>query len=216
MILALLLAAVTASPSPATAVEAERAFAADAKRIGQWTAFGRWAAPNALMFLPKPIDAREFFGKRADPKAPVEWWPNHSYVRCDGRTAINHGGAAWSQGFATNFTTVWFKGSTGWRWVYDGGQTVKQALPRDAAVEVKQASCRSIPRRVAGSWAQTAALRAPDSAPLDAMAALSADRSLAWRYQYDPASKYLMFRGWLWDGQRYALVIDQAIAPDPE
>jgi len=202
--------------SPATAVDAERAFAADARKIGQWTAFKRWAAPEALMFLPKPIDAREFFGKRADPKVSVHWWPNHSYVSCDGKTAINHGGAAWPSGFATNFTTVWYQGKSGWRWVYDGGQTVKQALPRDAKVEVRTASCRNIPRRIAGAWAQTASLRAQGSAPLDSLGALSADRSLVWRYTYDPASKYLMFRGWLWDGERYALMIDQAIPPDPE
>ncbi len=213
MIAALLLAA-AAAPAPANAVEAERAFAADAQAIGQWTAFDKWAAPGALMFLPTPTDARVFFGKRKNPDKAVEWWPNQSFQSCDGRTAINHGGATWPQGFATNFTTVWFKARDGWRWTYDAGQTVKTPLPRDAAPVVRRASCTAVPRKLKGEWARTEALRAAADAPREAMQALSADRSLAWAYSYDPASKYLMFRGWLWNGETYELVIDQAIPPE--
>ena len=40
MILALLIVAA----EPQTAIDAERAFAADAQKLGQWTAFRKWAA----------------------------------------------------------------------------------------------------------------------------------------------------------------------------
>ena len=53
MILALLLAA-AAPIAPTSALDVERAFAADAQRLGQWTAFRKYAAPDALMFGRKP------------------------------------------------------------------------------------------------------------------------------------------------------------------
>ena len=45
MILALLLAAA----APQTAIDAERAFVADAQTLGQWTAFRKYAADDAVM-----------------------------------------------------------------------------------------------------------------------------------------------------------------------
>jgi hypothetical protein len=53
MILASLLLA--AAAAPLTAVEAERAFAADAQKQGQWTAFRKWAAPDAVMWTPQAV-----------------------------------------------------------------------------------------------------------------------------------------------------------------
>ena len=52
---ALLLAATSV-----TAVDAERAFARDAERIGQWTASRFYADPDAVMFTPQAIWARDF------------------------------------------------------------------------------------------------------------------------------------------------------------
>ena len=43
-----------------TAVDAERAFARDARRIGQWTAFRKYADDTAVMFTPQAIWAHEF------------------------------------------------------------------------------------------------------------------------------------------------------------
>ena len=47
MIAALLLMAA----EPLTAIDAERAFAADAQKMGQWTAFRNYAADDAVMFV---------------------------------------------------------------------------------------------------------------------------------------------------------------------
>ena len=55
MIAALLLAA-----SVPTAVDAEFDFARDAQRIGQWTAFRKWADKDAVTFTPQAVWAREF------------------------------------------------------------------------------------------------------------------------------------------------------------
>ena len=86
--LELLLAAATL-----TAVDAERAFAADAKRIGQWTAFRKYADETAVMFTPQAVWAHEFLAGRKDPPRSVRWAASNSWVSCDGRTAINRGPA---------------------------------------------------------------------------------------------------------------------------
>ena len=86
MILALLFAA--SSPS---VVDAENAFARDAQRLGQWSAFARYADTDAVMFNPQAVWARDFLKGRKNPPASVRWWPTHSFTSCDGRTAVNTG-----------------------------------------------------------------------------------------------------------------------------
>ena len=70
MIAALLLAA-----SVPTAVDAENAFARDAQRIGQWTAFRKYADRDAVMFTPQAVWARDFLQDRKDPPKSVSWRP---------------------------------------------------------------------------------------------------------------------------------------------
>src|SRR5439155_20468053 len=118
MIAALLLAAAPV----ATAIDAEIALARDAKRIGQWTAFRKWADRDAVMFTPQAVWARTFLKGRKDPPKSISWRPTQSFVSCDGRTAVNTG--PWftqDSRIAGYFTTVWQRTPRGWRWVYDGG-----------------------------------------------------------------------------------------------
>ena len=74
-----------------TAIDAERAFAADAQRRGQWTAFRATATEEAVMFVPQPVNAQAFLKDKADPPQPLKWWPASSFVSCDGNLAVNHG-----------------------------------------------------------------------------------------------------------------------------
>ena len=60
MIFALLLA----SAAFPTAVDAERAFARDSQRIGQWTAFRQYADRDAVMFTPQAVWAQNFLKDR--------------------------------------------------------------------------------------------------------------------------------------------------------
>ena len=84
MIAALLLAAAPV----ATAIDAENAFSRDAKRIGQWTAFRKWADRDAVMFTPQAVWARSFLKPLKDPPKSISWRPAQSFVSCDGRTAV--------------------------------------------------------------------------------------------------------------------------------
>ena len=125
MIAALLLAA-----SVPTAIDAERAFAADAQRIGQWTAFRKYADRDAVMFTPQAVWARDFLKGRKDPPKAIRWRPAHSFVSCDGRTAVNTGpwfaAGRQARGY---FTTVWQRTGGQWRWVYDGGGAARRTAP---------------------------------------------------------------------------------------
>ena len=48
-------------------MDAENAFARDAQRIGQWTAFARYADTDAVMFTPQAVWARDFLKGRKNP-----------------------------------------------------------------------------------------------------------------------------------------------------
>ena len=67
------------APAPQTALDAERAFAADAQTIGQWAAFRKWAAIDAIMFVRQPVQALDWLRGRAEPAQAVQWWPTASW-----------------------------------------------------------------------------------------------------------------------------------------
>ena len=87
MIVAFLLAA---APVP-SAIDAEYDFARDAQRIGQWTAFRKWADRDAVMFDPQAVWARDYLKDKKDPPKAIRWWPSRSILSCDGRTAVKVG-----------------------------------------------------------------------------------------------------------------------------
>ena len=141
MILALLLASATLP----TAIDAERAFARDAQKIGQWTAFRKYADRDAVMFTPQAVWVQTFLKDRKDPPKTVRWAPAQSFVSCDGRTSVNTGPWWGADGVHHGyFTTVWQRTNGAWRWVYDGGgaETEGSANPVAITAKVHHASCR--------------------------------------------------------------------------
>ena len=139
MIAALLLAAAPV----ASAIDAEHAFARDAQRVGQWTAFRQWAAPDAVIFTPQAAWAQQSLPAKDPPRA-IKWAPAHSWVSCDGRTAVNTG-PWWKVDGAPGgyFTTVWQRTAGKWRWVYDGGGPLTGATPPTANPKTHRATCRA-------------------------------------------------------------------------
>lgn len=206
MILALLLAAAPAAAAPSTAVDAEMAFVRDAKRVGQWTAFRKWADRDAVMFTPQAVWARSFLKPLKDPPNAISWRPARSYVSCDGRTAVNTG--PWFKQDGTQggyFTTVWQRTKSGWRWVYDGGGPAMGPVPAGKA-RVHPASCAGKapgppvipPPRLSPSKALTT--------PEDNGRGQSADRTLGWDWKVGKNGSR-QFRLYQWKGTRYQEVL---------
>ena len=198
----LLLALASAAGAPAqTPIEAERAFAADAKTIGQWTAFRKWSTDDAVMFVPQPTNAHTFLKDRKDPAEAIEWWPTASWISCDGKAAVNTGGWKRPDGSVGYFTTVWQSQADGtWKWIADGGDALKVPRPRPAEPVVKRASCDTTP---------------PDDVPTlsgtGRGGGVADDRTLGWMWIVQPdGSRH--FRVGLWNGSDIDTVIDDAIA----
>lgn len=209
MIAALLLAA-----SVPTAVDAEYAFARDAQRIGQWTAFRKWSDKDAVMFAPQAVWARDFLMDRKDPPKSVRWWPAHSFVSCDGRTAVNTGPWTRPDNSHGYFTTVWQRTGTRWRWVYDGGQASKAPIPAPAKTQVHRASCRG--RAPGPPVIPPAPLTAKQArtTPEDSGRGQSADRTLGWDWKVDKDGSR-KFRVYQWTGLRYAQVLFNDVPAPP-
>lgn len=195
MIEALLLAA--AEPAM-TAVDAERAFVADAQKLGQWTAFRKWSAPDAIMFVPRQVNAHEFLKEMKDPPVAVFWWPGRSYVSCDGSYAVNTGPWVRQWGRAVGyFTTVWRREPNGgWKWIYDGGDGLEKARAEGGDIKPQTASCEGKPYMM------------PHSSH-------SIDGTLAWTNTVAPDGQRSFFV-WLWDGKEYKNVISDQFAAPPK
>ncbi len=215
----LLLLAAAAAPTalgaaPArTAVEAERAFARDAQRHGQWTAFRAYAHPTAVMFTPQVVWAHEFLRGKKDPPVSVQWWPAQSYVSCDGRIAVNTGPWVRDGGKSTGyFTTVWQREERRWRWVYDAGDDLKVARPIPRRPLVRKASCRGRPTRPP-LLSLTPPSRRPGVGPPDDYGiGRSADSTLAWDWKVDSKGAR-RFRAFLWNGARSEQVVYDEARP---
>lgn len=196
MILAALLLA-----QAGTAVDAERDFNRTAQTQGQWTAFRRYAADDAVIFTPKPVNAQAFLKDRKDPPIAVQWWPAESYVSCDGTAAVNTGPWAAPRGSGF-FTTVWVRQADGgWKWVYDGGDALKtpRALPEKPGV--RRAACSDVPPL-------GPAMPGPDSG-----ASASRDGSLRWHWAM-AADGGRSFTASIWTGERFEdVVTDRVAAP---
>ena len=203
MIAALLLAA-----SVPTAIDAEYAFARDAQRIGQWTAFRKYADRDAVMFTPQAVWVQTFLKDRKDPPKSARWAPAHSFVSCDGRTAVNTGPWLGADGLHHGyFTTVWQQAGPNWRWVYDGGDAQTGSVPAaPRAAQVHRGSCRAKapgapiipPPPLTGKEARTT--------PEDDGRGQSADRTLGWDWKVEKNGAR-HFRVYQWNGLRYAQVL---------
>ena len=210
MIAALLLAAAqpTAVPAP-TAIDAERAFAADAQKLGQWTAFKKWAAPDALMFVPQPTKAHDFLKDRKDPPVAVFWWPGRSYVSCDGKTAINTGPWVRQWGKSVGyFTTVWKRQADGgWKWIYDAGDELKIARAEGGDIVAQRAACPSLP------VPPVPQREVPQDVEFASGSSADGTHNWGWTVMPDGSRRFFAL---LWDGRDHKVVVDDQVAAPPK
>ncbi len=197
-----------------TAVDAERAFARDARRIGQWTAFRKYADDTAVMFTPQVIWAHEFLAGKKDPPKSIIWGPSHSWTSCDGRTAITRGPWATAAGkWSGYFTTVWVREPAGWRWTYDAGDELTDPTPLPKKAQVQRASCAGR-ERIPAEYREEVkpTVRIAGQPPGDAGQGRSADGTLIYVWKV-AASGERHFEAKLWDGRDYRTVLDQKVSP---
>jgi hypothetical protein len=203
-----MIAAFVLAAAASTALDAEYAFARDAQRIGQWTAFRKYADRDAVMFAPQAVWARDFLMDRKNPPKSISWRPLHSFVSCDGRTAVNSGPWFTPKGkLAGYFTTVWQRGKSGWRWVYDGGVPTPVEKTGTTAPQVQRASCSAPAPGAPTPPPPPLTPKQARTTPEDNGRGQSADRTLGWDWKVTPKGARTL-RVYLWTGSRYAPVIN--------
>ena len=216
MITALLLLAAPVSARPMTAIDAEVAFARDAKRIGQWSAFRKWVDKDAVMFTPQAVWASTFLKPLKNPPKAISWRPLHSFVSCDGRTAVNTGPWYRQDGARGGyFTTVWQRTAAGWRWVYDGGGPATGKVTA-ARPQTHLSSCNSRAPGAPVSAPPPLTSAEARTTPEDNGRGQSADKTIGWdwKVEKDGARKFRLFQ---WKGGRYAQVLYNDVpAPKPQ
>ena len=192
--------------NPSAYVAAEIAFARLAQEKGQWTAFRETSAPDAVMFVPQRVKARDWLKAQANPAEAVKWQPHAVYVSCDGNAGATTG--AWQKGGGNGyFTTVWLRdpisGKINWVLDHGDGLTAPRAAPD--FIETKQAKCGSRP---------AVPIEAGEEGD-DMAVGLSPDQTLSWTSTVRPdQSRRVVIR--LWDGKTMATVIDDKVAAPPK
>jgi hypothetical protein len=192
--------------NPSAYVAAEIAFARLAQEKGQWTAFRETSAPDAVMFVPQRVKARDWLKAQANPAEAVKWQPHAVYVSCDGNAGATTG--AWQKGSGNGyFTTVWLRDPISGKinWVLDHGDALTAPRAAPDFIESKQAKCGSRP---------AVPIEAGDEGD-DMAVGLSPDQTLSWTSTVHPdQSRRLVIR--LWDGKTMATVIDDKVAAPPK
>lgn len=188
--------------NPSAFIAAEIGFSRLAQEKGQWTAFRETSAPEAVMFVPQRVKARDWLKSQKDPAEAVKWQPHAVYISCDGNVGVTTG--AWQKGPANGyFTTVWLRDPKKGKlaWTLDHGDTL--ATPREAPdfIASKQAVCGSrpaVPIEAGGEGE-------------DMAVGLSPDQTLSWTSTVRAdKSRRVTIR--LWDGKAMATVIDDQVA----
>ena len=189
------------SANPSAFIAAEIGFSRLAQDKGQWTAFRETSNPEAVMFVPQRVKARDWLKSQKDPAEAVKWQPHAVYVSCDGNAGATTG--AWQKGPANGyFTTIWVRDEKGRiNWILDHGDTL--AAPREAPefIASKQAVCGSRPDMI-GAGAAEAGAETTDT---------WGDTTLQWSSIVHTDGSRRVTIG-LWDGSKMATVIDDQVA----
>ena len=177
------LAGAPGQAQPGDVVATEIAFARLAREKGQWTAFAEYAADDGLMFVPQPVNARQWLKGRANPAEAVRWQPHHVWMSCDGSLAVTKGAWQRPDGSVGYFTTVWERQRDGeYKWVMDQGDVLAEPLAEPDVVESETASCT--PEEPGPDIRLTPV--APDNTRM--IGSRSQDGSLEWSIAYSPGT----------------------------
>jgi hypothetical protein len=175
--------------NPSALVAAEIAFNRLAREKGQWTAFRKTMADSAIMFVPQPVQAKNWLRGRTDPPEPVQWEPYEVWMSCDGSLGVTKGAWRSPKGGTGYFTTIWQRQEKGeYRWILDQGVALDEPLEKPLMLSASVADC---PGR--GAWPGSLPRREDEdrgrrelkAAGMDGQGA-SDDGTLTWSYHVEP------------------------------
>jgi hypothetical protein len=196
---------------PAAVVAAELAFARAAQDKGQWTAFAEFAAKDAVMFVPEPVNARDWLKGRANPPQAVRWQPHQVWSSCDGSLAVTKGAWQRPDGSVGYFTTVWQRGEKRkdrYRWVLEQGDTLAEPLTAPEMVEAKAAECPPRARH------DPVAASPPQCTPQGCSGGgRSDDGTLEYRYDTQPNGARTLGVSLLTGGEMQRVLLSEVAAP---
>jgi len=195
--------------NPSAIIAAEIAFSRLAQEKGQWTAFRKTAAKEAIMFVPQPTLAQEWLKGKADPAVPVKWQAHKAFMSCDGKTGVTTGAAQWPDGRNGYFTTVWQlmqrnpQDAGEWQWVLDHGDFIEPGRPAPEMIETRVANCKGRP--------PAELVAPPEGAKMKA--GYSRDQSLSYTWVVQPnGARTLEVK--LWNGTATdTVLLDKVAAP---
>jgi ketosteroid isomerase-like protein len=119
--------------TPAPVVAAERAFAADGAKRGWAAAFRSYAAPEAIMLSPDPVNAHESLAQiQGDGETTLDWRPAYAGISRSGDFGFTTGPfmIRGREAVAGHYFTVWRVQADGsWKWIFDAGTDVVDDSP---------------------------------------------------------------------------------------
>lgn len=184
--------------NPGAVVAAELAFARAAQDQGQWTAFRKFAAKDAVLFLGSgPVEAKKWLAKKNNPPRAVSWEPLAIWSSCDGSVAVSHIAFAYPDGGPSGEGyTVWQRRKQGdYRYLFDFGWATGKQPVAPEMIDAKVAECK-----------------APRAAPAEASDIhRSDDGSLAWTYAFANGTR--SFKVWTSGKDKPDLVINAQVPP---
>lgn len=166
---------------PSAVIAADLALGREGREKGENRALRRLAAPSAVLFAPREVDAATLLKRRAEPAVPARWQARNVWMSCDGGYAVSRG--VWTRGaVGGEYLAVWERQEKGaWKW-----------LLREEAPASDQGEA---PEMIAGLVAECSGLarrRPPEddpkvpAVPLDPADATSLDKSLRWSVKVGP------------------------------
>ena len=191
------------SANPSAIIAAELAFAKLAQAKGQWTAFRTTSTPDAEMFVPQRVRAKDWLKGRADPAVSDKWQPHQVWSSCDGTFGVTRG--AWQRPDGVGyFTTVWQRQKKGgYKWILNQGDALSTPMPAPEMISAKIAECRGI--------ATAAVTMIMPNPTRNESYGNSVDDSLKWYSGVEPSRKR-EFVVKIWIGSKYEIVIDATVA----
>ena len=177
---------------PSAVIAADLALGRIGREKGQWQTLRKAAAPGAVMFAPRSVDAATWLKRQAEPAVATRWQARTVWMSCDGGYAVSRG--AWTRGSASGeYLAVWERQKKGeWKWLVREEAPAADLGEAPEMISGQVAECSGLPRRRPMEAGVPEAATLPDPAN-----AVSRDQSLKWNIAGGPdCSRIISVQAW--------------------